>query len=238
MVVYFITGTSSGLGKATAEAALKGGQVVVGISRRHTIAHSHYYPVELDLSDAEKTGSFSFDLPVNAEDLEKIVLVNNAGVIEPVKHVGHADNEALQHNLQVNLVAPILLMNQFFKQFDSYQQEKVILNVSSGAGDRPMDGWAAYCSSKAGLNMASKVVNEENQMNNRNCRVYALAPGIVDTPMQDTIREASENEFSRLEDFQSFKEEGLLIEPKTVAKQFINVVNNSRLTFNVIDRLN
>jgi len=230
MIVYFITGTSSGLGKAIAEAALADGQPVIGISRRHTIKDDHYYPVELDLSDQEKTGSFDFHFPFDTQKLEKVVLVNNAGVIEPVKHLGHADSQAIQNNLQVNLVAPVMLMNQFLKVFEGADYEKVILNVSSGAADRPMDGWSCYCSAKAGLNMATEVVNTENQLENRNCRVYALAPGVVDTPMPE--------EFSQLSNFRALKQEGMLIEPKSVAKQFIEVVNEKTVNLNVIDRLN
>lgn len=238
MVVYFITGTSSGLGKAIAEEVLADKQTVVGIGRRHTIEADHYHPVQIDLSDLDVTDDFGFEIPENKDAVDKVVLINNAGMIEPVKHLGNTDKASIQKHFNVNLLAPAVLMNNFLNAFEHVKAEKVIINVSTGAADRPMDGWSCYGSSKAGLNMASAVVDAEAKMDNRNCRVYALAPGIVDTPMQDSIRSADETEFSRLKDFQAFKANDLLLEPKAVAKKFIKVVNEPTLDLHVVDRLN
>ncbi len=238
MVVYFITGTSTGLGKAIAEEALADNQTVVGIGRRHTIEADHYHPVQVDLSDLDTTDEFSFKLPDSTGSVDKIVLINNAGMIEPVKHLGKTDKGSIQKHFNVNLLAPVLLMNNFLSAFKKSGPEKVIINVSTGAAERPIDGWACYGSSKAGLNMASQVVDAEVGMDEQNCRVYALAPGIVDTPMQDTIRSADESDFSRLKDFQAMKEKDMLVDPKAVANQFIKVVNEPSVDLKVVDRLN
>ncbi len=238
MVVYYVTGTSTGLGKAIAEEVLNEGSIVVGLGRRHTIEHEQYSPVYLDLKDLDQTDHYDFQIPKGSGSVEKVVLVNNAGVIEPVKHLGRTNKDEIRDHFHVNLVAPMVLMNNFLGIFGTEEMEKVILNVTSGAAERPMDGWSCYCAGKAGLNMATQVVNEENRLENRNCRIYALAPGIVDTPMQDTIREANENEFSRLDDFKAFKKSGMLIEPNVVAKQFVKAVNHPESPLNVIDRLN
>ena len=238
MVLYFITGTSTGLGNAIARAALEDGQSVVGIGRRHTIDHERYVPVKVDLSNTDETNQVNFQLNISDKNITKVVLINNAGVIQPVKHLGHTEKEAITKHYNVNLISPVILINNFLKAMSNEDIEQVVINVSSGAAERPMDGWACYCSGKAGLDMVSRVAEVEKKQDNRKLRVYSLAPGIVDTPMQDTIREANESEFSRLEDFKRFKKAGLLVAPGEVAQKFIRIVNNPDLKLNVVDRLN
>lgn len=238
MDLYFITGTSSGLGSAITEAALEEGHAVVGIGRQHPHTGQNYHPLKADLSQYQSAAEIALQSPVDQQSLNRIVLINNAGVIEPVKHMGKAAAAAIQHHYQVNLVAPAMLINTFLQQWANTSHEKVILNVSSGAAFRPIDGWGCYCSAKAGLAMLTQVVNEENKIDNQNCRIYALAPGVVDTPMQNTIRSAEQADFSQLERFQRLKEEQALVPPATIARKFLDVVNDQYQNLELLDRLN
>lgn len=238
MDLYFITGTSTGLGAAITEEALNAGHKVVGIGRRHPYYSDNYYSVVADLSRPEVTSSLTLSSPWADETFNRVVLVNNAGVIEPVKHMGNADASAIQHHYQVNLVAPTILINQFLNIWSVESPEPVILNISSGAASRAIDGWGCYCSAKAGLAMLTQVVNDEIQMDRISCRVYALAPGVVDTPMQATIRSADKEDFSQLDRFKSLEAEGALEEPQKVARKLINVVGGEYPKLKVVDRLN
>lgn len=239
MDLYFITGTSSGLGYALTEEVLERGHRVTGIGRNHPHQSNHYCPVEADLSRTESAAALSLSDPWQDQVYDRVVLVNNAGVIEPVKQIGHADAADISAHYQVNLVAPTILANQVLAQWAGEgTTEVVILNVSSGAAHRPIDGWGCYCSAKSGLAMLSEVIHEENRIHDRNCRVYALAPGVVDTPMQSTIRAAEQEEFTQLSRFQSLKAEGQLKSPFVVARNFINVIEGYYPDLAVNDRLN
>ncbi|PSR05766.1 MAG: short-chain dehydrogenase [Bacteroidetes bacterium SW_10_40_5] len=236
MRYYFITGTSTGIGKAIAEEALSRGNHVMGLSRRNTIEHANYVHNAIDLSDLDQTKKFSFTLP-NPDQYEGIVLVNNAGVIEPVQYLGNMDPDEVIKHYHVNMTAPVLLINQFLKTFKNFKGDQCVFNVSSGAAKYPVDGWNCYCSSKAALDMVSQVGDLESEKSNRNCRFYAIAPGIVDTPMQDQIRSAQEEAFSRLQEFINYKQENMLVPPEKVAQRLVDIMEDTESHKNVIDRI-
>ena len=72
----------------------------------------------------------------------------------------------------------------------------MIINLSSGAANRPLEGWAAYCSSKAGLQMLTRCADLEYRT--AGLRILGLSPGTVATSMQTRIRESGVNPVSQL----------------------------------------
>ena len=70
-----------------------------------------------------------------------------------------------------------------------------IVNVSSGAALRPLEGWSAYCAGKAGMAMLTQAIKLEEAANG--IRVFGFQPGTTDTDMQVLIR-ASGNIISRV----------------------------------------
>lgn len=226
MQYFFITGTSKGLGKSLVELLLKDEtNFVYGFSRSCTITHDHYKHETIDFGNLEEVENYAFPVLKNAE---KIVLINNAGVIGGINHVGALKAKNLVNCYNVNLLAPMLLANAFVSSYAEEEAEKVIVNISSGAGRSPVDGWSVYCSSKAGLDMFSQVLQQEQAMKGTNCSVLSLAPGIVDTAMQGEIREAGEANFSNVEQFIAYKENGDLTPPEVTSeliKRFIDDPN-------------
>ncbi|MCK5781622.1 MAG: SDR family NAD(P)-dependent oxidoreductase [Flavobacteriales bacterium] len=223
MTVAYITGASRGLGKALAELLLQEDDIrVVGLSRQQTIEHHNYRHIVLDLSDIEVVERFRF--PV--EEYDKYILINNAGVIEPIGHVGHDFSTNILANFNVNLVSPSLLMNMFMRQFSTRSKEMQIINVSSGAGKYPIDGWSSYNASKAGIDMFSLVLNEELKKDNvEHIKVFSIAPGVVDTDMQGVIRSSDETKFSNIDKFKDLYNDGQLSCPESVAKLFKKVID-------------
>jgi NAD(P)-dependent dehydrogenase (short-subunit alcohol dehydrogenase family) len=71
-----------------------------------------------------------------------------------------------------------------------------IVNVSSGAAIRPLEGWSAYCSAKAGLAMLTQAVMLENTATG--IRVFGFQPGTTDTDMQVAIRASGINIVSKI----------------------------------------
>ena len=227
MNYYYITGTSRGIGKAFAEHLLDNSENrVIGISRKCNIEHQNYKHCYLDLTDMNAVSDFKFDIPSNAK---KIFLINNAGSLGTIKPIGHLASSDIIKNYNLNLIAPVLLTNSFIQSYAAIEAEKVIVNMSSGAAKSPIDGWSVYCSSKAGLDMFSLVVDVEQKVSankNKGFRIFSIAPGVVDTAMQEQIRTASKEDFSRLDDFIGYKINNQLANPKEIAEKYFKVLLN------------
>ena len=96
---------------------------------------------------------------------------------------------------------------------------------------KPIDGWAAYCSTKSGLNMFSEVMQAEQNLISyvyKRIRVIALSPGVIDTEMQAEIRESNSSDFSAVEQFKSYKQNGELQSAQQTAGK---IISNLHLLF-------
>ena len=230
MNYFFITGSSQGLGKSLTELLLQdSNNFVYGLSRNQTIQHTNYSHNSIDLSDLDKVQEFKFP---TLENVEKVTLINNAGIVGDVAHIGNINNQKTIDCYNLNLIAPAILTNNFAAKYS--ESNKLVLNISSGAGRSPIDGWNVYCSSKAGLDMFSQTINEEAKINNSSLTVLSLAPGIIDTGMQNTIRSSKKEGFSNIERFIEYKKNGDLVAPEKTAQQVLRFIKESDLQQNVI----
>src|SRR5437763_2266310 len=123
------------------------------------------------------------------------ILINNAGVIEPIGALAHSDPALWARNINVNLIGAYHAVRATLPQMLAAGAGTVI-NVSSGAAHRPLEGWGAYCSAKAGLAMLTDALALETAQSG--VRVFGLAPGVIDTEMQVTIRASGINRVSKI----------------------------------------
>ena len=220
MHYYFLTGASQGLGRALAEALLARPDArVLGISRRATLAHPRYQHQPLDLSDIEAVAhNLAKIFPTPLPDAQSLTLINNAATLGEIGYVGELPNEHFQFVFDLNVVAPAMLINTFLRVYGELTGlPRTILNISSGAAERPIDGWAAYSASKAALNALSETIQREQDLRGSGVRVWALSPGVVDTAMQAHIRAAGVGQFSEQPRFAAFHEQGQLPSAAAVA---------------------
>lgn len=232
MNYYFITGTSRGIGFAIANELLKNNNNKVwGYGRNCSIEHPNYSHVKIDLSDINNLLNFEFP---DIKEAESICLINNSGTIGEIKPCGKLDNKNIVQTLNLNLIAPSILCNQFLKKFQSHTAQKFIVNISSGAAKFPIDAWSGYCSSKAGLDLLSLTIQEEQNLRNGNVKVFSISPGVIDTAMQDEIRNANPNDFKKSEYFHDLKINNDLISPDLVAKKIIHILQSPHLQDNVL----
>ena len=224
MKYYYITGTSRGIGRAIAETLLeRENTFVYGISRNDSIQHKNYQHISLDLNDLDRVKEFTFgDHP----DAEKIVLINNAGILGHVNQVGNLYTEKVINSYTINLISPSILINQFLNQYQEHKAERMIMNTSSGAAQHTIPSWSTYCATKAGLEMFARVVEDEQQDFDNPVKVYSIAPGVVDTEMQDEIREVDPENFRELDRFVKLKKDGQLVNPKDVGKKFVDIMEH------------
>jgi benzil reductase ((S)-benzoin forming) len=224
MNYFYITGTSRGIGKAITQVLLKEeNNFVYGLSRHNTLEHNNYQYITLDLNQPDQTREFSFgDHP----DAEKIVLVNNAGILGHVTPVGGLYTDKIIRSYQINLVSPSILINNFLGKYKDHPADRMIINISSGAASHTIPSWSTYCATKAGLEMFARVITDEQQDVDRPVKVFSIAPGIVDTEMQDEIREVEPENFRDLDRFVQLKKDGLLTSPEEVAQKIADIVNH------------
>ncbi len=226
MNYYYITGTGKGIGKALALHLLEDKEnYVIGLSRNNAIKHEHFEFIALDLSNFDTVSNFQF---IDIRDANKIVLINNAGVIGKINHVGNMDNISVYETFMVNSIAPAVLMNNFIKAYRNYSLEKIVLTVSSGAGRHAIESWSAYCASKAAIDMFSLVAHEEQDLLSLKypVKIFSAAPGIVDTQMQTQIRNTDKSNFSLVDKFIDYKNNKQLSSAEKTAELLNKILQN------------
>lgn len=219
--MVIVTGVSGGIGKAVAEQYLQDGETVLGLGRNSTITHERYHFQRVNLALRSEVEQLEFDF----SDATNVTLINNAGTIGAIERVSEQEQYDAGEVLELNTVAPMLLCHKLLRKLP-LSTPLTIVNISSGAALRPIAAWAAYCASKAALNLFSQALYLEEKERGRAIRVYAVAPGVVDTDMQTYIRNANPSTFSALDSFIALKETEQLIAPDEVALKLKRLLEN------------
>lgn len=215
-MIYIITGVSRGLGKAIAENYLSQGFKVIGVGRSHTIEHANFSFEECDLSDVENARQ----LFANQKFEEPVTLINNAGVLGSVRRISEQETLDLELVLAVNVTSPMLLTKNIYGNM-SNKSDFILVNISSGAANRAIPSWASYCASKAALNMLTEAFYLEEQEKGIDLKAFAVSPGVIDTGMQEQIRNAPKEQFSAVDNFKKMKEEGILFSAEEAASKLV-----------------
>ncbi len=234
MKYFIITGASKGLGEGLAVELLREDHHLLCISRTESdqlnkLAAAKNVSLDFflhDLADTRGIPALFKDIfkKVNKETVEGICLVNNAGLIEPVDRVENCPPEETEKHMRVNLIAPMLLTSSFIRHIRDWDTEKRILHISSGAAQNPYYGWSCYCTGKAGLDMFGRCVSEEQKEEKYPVKTMSVAPGIIDTGMQSTIRGTSDRAFIHRDKFVSLKETGQLVPPALAGKKLAGIL--------------
>ena len=148
--------------------------------------------------------------------------VNNAGVLAPIGPVADADPVALHAHLDTNILGVVHGSAAFVRHLRARPGIGVLVNITSGAATTPYEGWAAYCASKAAVDMFTAVVAREGRPDG--LHAYALAPGHVDTDMQALIRSTPADAFPSVRRFQGVYEADGFNSPAWVAAFILDLL--------------
>ena len=233
MHYYITTGTSSGMGAAVAELLLDEPATQFCISRRENqrllkLAAERERPLyylRRDLFDHGELPGLMEEIigAVDFENAEKITLINNAGTLDPVGPSPENAPEEIHKSVHINLIAPMTLSSLFIKHLQHAPLKKTIVNISSGAANRPIWGWSTYCTAKAAIEMYTRTAAQEQKGRKHPVRLFAFAPGIVDTPMQEKIRNTPLELFKDRDNFIEYQEKGNLLDPFHAAGKVIDL---------------
>ncbi len=223
MNIAIVTGASHGLGEALAAALLAEGFRVIGLARSATVrlAHPALEWIPCDLADVASLPAHVATPFANAAASRPAFacLVNNAATPAPTGIAGELDDSEIARAITVNLTAPFVLANAFCRAFADPAVRRRIINVSSGAAHTAFPGAAAYCTSKAGLEMLTRALAADK--GSPTFDAISLRPGIIDTPMQTFMRAQPQEKLPGVAMFQGFHAEGKLVAPDTVAARVV-----------------
>jgi len=238
--VAIVTGATRGLGLALAGQLLASGATVITIARGNSAelgdtARRHgarLQQLQADLSQAASiesaAGLMSAALPGGAS---RYLLVNNAGTLNPVSlSDGLFDAGSIERAFNLNVAAAMVLSAAFLRSAPKGADRR-ILNISSGAARKPTAGWPVYCATKAALDHYTRVLAAENP----GLRVSALAPGVIDTAMQEHIRGSDRRQFPDLDRFLQLHEQGRLASPESTASRILQLLASDRYGHETLD---
>ena len=196
--VALVTGASRGLGEGAARALAKEGAKVMVVARDRALAQKVARDIDgeglaCDVSDHAAIARVAAATRKRYGGLD--ILVNNAGVIEPLAELAVSDPAVWARNIQINLIGAY---NAVHAALDGMIKSGggTIINVSSGAAYRPLEGWSAYCAGKAGLAMVTRSIKLETE--GKGIRIFGFSPGTIDTDMQVKIRASGMNMISQI----------------------------------------
>ena len=124
------------------------------------------------------------------------ILINNAGVIEPISRMDEADPQGWGQVIDINLKGVFHGMRAALPVMER-AGGGTILTISSGAAHGPVEAWSHYCASKAGAAMLTQCLHKE--MADKGIRAMGLSPGTVATQMQREIKASGINPVSQLD---------------------------------------
>ena len=190
-----ITGASKGIGAATARVlAQHGARVVLAARSAEALnalaAETGGIAVPCDVSDYAQVEAL-----MDAADTID-VLVNNAGLIDPIARLEDSDPSAWGTVVDVNVKGVYHGIRAALPRMVT-QGAGTIINISSGAATGALEGWSHYCATKAAVLSLTKVTHKE--MHVKGIRVMGLSPGTVATDMQREIKASGINPVSQLD---------------------------------------
>lgn len=219
-----LTGHTRGLGAAIAEQLLSRNIAVLGVARGDNGTLAARFPgaleqVRIDLADTGALTSWLGGDPLRRflGDSRCALLINNAGIVQPVGALGTQDPALVARAVAINVAAPLMLSAALAGACGNQRQAR-ILHVSSGAASSAYPGWSVYCATKAALDQHARAAAADAVPGLRIC---SLAPGVIDTDMQADIRAVPLEQFPLRQRFDALKRDGLLVSPADCARRLV-----------------
>lgn len=232
-----VTGHTQGLGAALALALLHRKIPVLGMARGHSDMLSDSFPtlcaqVQISLDDTAAVAAWLATpaLRYYLGDCGQVVLINNAGTVQPVGALSSQDPQQVARAISLNIAAPLMLAAGVVQATPGKQRR--ILHISSGAGSSAYPGWSVYCATKAALDHHARAAALDEL---DGVRICSLAPGVIDTAMQAEIRATSDDQFPIRQRFVDMKRDGQLAAPAQRAEQIVNYLLANTFGKNPVD---
>jgi benzil reductase ((S)-benzoin forming) len=224
--LVFITGASAGIGRALAEAVPFEARVL-NLSRRP--GAGVHVPVDLADPRGWEAAEAAIAREVKGFAGDRLVLIHSAGTLEPIGFVGEVDRDAYRRQVLLNSAAGQVLGEAFLRCTRESRARRDLVMLTSGASWSVFEGWSGYCAGKAGLDHWVRVAAAEQRLRPNGCRLLSLAPGIIETAMQEQIRATDARAFPKVEWFRETFALGKSRPPGNVAPEIWSVLERDDL---------
>jgi benzil reductase ((S)-benzoin forming) len=234
--VALVTGASRGIGAGLARHFHRNGLKLALCARsgpdpgqipddRERIHFGH-----VDVTDYDALSRFASEAEQRLGLID--LWVNNAGVLDPIGPVRSITPDDVHRHVDVNLLGVFHGTRVYLERLHAAGRTGTIVNISSGAAVRPIAGWGAYCAGKAAVDMLTRVTAVEERPHG--IRAFALAPGVIETGMQELIRRQDEEDFPNVDRFREMHTAGDLLEPESPGPAILRLAFGSTLPDDVV----
>jgi len=216
-----ITGSSSGIGRATAQKLLEAGAVVYGIARNHEKFQpdtKRYKPLTIDVTDLKVLPGQLSDLLATQPEIDGLISNAGYGSFEGLENFSP---EQIYSYINDNLTSHLVVTRCLLPHFKTKNRGDIIFIGSEAALEGGKKG-SLYCATKFGLRGFSQSIRQESA--NKNIRVTLINPGMVRTSFFDDLN------------FRPGDDDGNAIEPTDIADIIINILSMRSGT--VVDEIN
>jgi NAD(P)-dependent dehydrogenase (short-subunit alcohol dehydrogenase family) len=221
--VAIVTGGGRGFGRAIAE-------TLAGLGANVVIASRNAPELDEVAIAIKKAGGKALAQTADVADERQVqelvlaaerwvgsptILVNNAGVLDPIGPLVETSGASWLRNIAINVGGTYLVTRAVLPGMLDRDYGRVV-NISSGAADRASAGWSAYCAAKAAVDQLTRVLALE--MDGTGVSVAAFHPGYMDTSMYERIRQSSPEDFPRVEEYREAHRQGQVKDPHDPAR--------------------
>jgi len=215
-----ITGNSSGLGLGFTREYLESGWQVFGLSRRGCpLTATNLHDQRCDIGNLESIAPALEQLVGQTGNFDLIIL--NAGILGEIKEIRHTTQGEIDRIMRINVWANKVILDWVINSGIYCRQ---IVLISSGAAVNGNKGWGGYSLSKATLNMLTRLYAHEL----RGTHLSALAPGLIDTAMQDYLCNpamADVTKYPTLENLRNARGTDAMPSADQAARNIIGLIN-------------
>jgi 3-oxoacyl-[acyl-carrier protein] reductase len=226
--VAWVTGAGRGIGRAVALALADQGAAVALVSRTQNEVEQTAEEIRarggralaslLDVSNWDMVSCAAQQIEAALGPLD--ILINNAGVLQPLGKLWETDPEQAGRLFDINLAGAYYGLRAVLPGMVQ-RGRGVVVNISSSAAARLAPGWSVYAASKAGLDQLARSVAVD--LKDTAIRVYSLYPGLVETKMLETLCAATPDQLppDRRQFFVDRKEAGKALPPEAPARAVV-----------------
>ena len=235
-----LTGTTRGLGAVMATQLAQSGKHLVTLSRVASealaaTAKAHgttLTQINVDLGDTKALEQAAAQLKPLLAKHTSVRFVHNAGVVTPIAQSQDlTDIAVINQAFQVNITSAIYL-TAFVLAGATQATDLRVMLISSGAGRNASSGWGVYCATKAAMDRYAEVAQLDQ---GKRARIVSMAPGMIDTPMQEKIRATSKNDLPSLDRFLDAHSQQKLATPEGTATRLLKVLASDAFGAKTID---
>lgn len=211
--VAVIAGAGRGIGKAIALAyareaarlilAARTGDQLAAVALQCRQAGGEALPVVTDMADWQQVQNL---IATSIKEFGQVdILVNSAGVYGPIGPSAQVDVAAWTKAVEINLFGTFHLCRAVMSHMMERKQGKIIL-LGGGGATTPLPNFSSYAASKAGVARLADTLAEE--LKDYNIQVNVIAPGLVDTGLQDEVLAAGSRAGGLFEKIKQARESG------------------------------